>query len=47
MFDILGNEVLSKKLHSNELIDVTSFSQGVYILKIDENSGYSKIIQKK
>ncbi len=47
MFDILGNEVLSKKLHSNELIDITSFSQGVYILKIDENSGYSKIIQKK
>jgi len=46
IYDILGNEVLSKQVFSGEIINTSTLIGGVYIIKVGGLSDFSKIIHK-
>ncbi|MDG1045360.1 MAG: T9SS type A sorting domain-containing protein [Bacteroidia bacterium] len=46
MYDILGNKVFSKQVFSGESINTSEINKGVYIIKIEGLSDFSKVIHK-
>ena len=46
IYDILGNEILSRPVTSGDNVDVSSLTKGVYIIRTQGNLNYSKTIQK-
>lgn len=46
MYDILGNKVFSKQVFSGESINTSNINKGVYIIKIEGLSDFSKVIHK-
>jgi hypothetical protein len=46
MYDILGNKVFSKQVFSGESINTSDINKGVYIIKIEGLSDFSKVIHK-
>jgi hypothetical protein len=46
IYDILGNEVLTRKVFSGDRINTSGLIRGVYILKVRGSSDFYKIIHK-
>jgi hypothetical protein len=46
VYDILGNIVLTQQVFSGERINTSALMKGVYILKVDGLTDFSKIIHK-
>jgi hypothetical protein len=47
VYDILGNALISKDVISGGKLDLTSLPKGVYFLRREGSSSYSKVIQKQ
>lgn len=46
IYDLLGNMISSQQMLSGESINTSSLNKGVYILRLQGLSNYSKVIQK-
>ncbi|PCJ67314.1 MAG: hypothetical protein COA58_03060 [Bacteroidetes bacterium] len=47
VYDILGNIQISKNINSGDKLDLSKLTKGVYILRTEGISNYSKVIQKQ
>jgi hypothetical protein len=47
VYDILGNLQITKTINSGELLDITSLTKGVYVVRTTGDIAYSKILHKQ
>lgn len=47
VFDILGNEKLAQTVRSGDQVDVRDLAKGIYVLRLDGDTSFSKVIQKQ
>ncbi|MDA8886470.1 T9SS type A sorting domain-containing protein [Bacteroidia bacterium] len=47
IYDILGNTMITKNVRSGDRIDISELAKGVYVVRTESNSQFSKVFHKQ